>query len=572
MKKVARILASCLLLAVVGFFGVQYYLSEYTEEGQVKKLFKQIRAYAYRGADGKEFPAQKLIARAIWCDDLELVTKLMEKGADLTLASPEDGLYPLHWAAASGRSEMILYVFPQNTDMNAKAKGGFSPEGTPALTAAAYYGYWGSAEALLERGADINGKPDKDNRTYPPLFAASFSGHTETVEFLLKQGANASYVSSDGHNALSMAASGLFGVTEKVAKLLVDKGADVNTVVHKGTSEEFTPLLAVAVAGNERAYEYLVSVGADENYRDPAGHTPREYFNGTAKARKVGNAEALIAAAGKGFFFDKIVFNVSFSGAEPCDVFLNGVYVAGVRKGSSGWSGKEADALFLPGNNTVDVVWYEHADGDPERRSVRARLYRSYFFGQGEDLMSQEIHPASGADTASFVFQRQRGTENFDTLLQRLETCNATPEEWEKNHAAMRAFAKELRSAGASDLVKKAEIAWKDSATATGTHPDLTKESFYEAARHIASGKPILELKDDDQLVFMPNCDGKLWRVGVMETPEAGRALMQKVAMLPRAGAKCDRELLSVRTGESARVEIPIYIGKIDGKFYIVRD
>jgi ankyrin repeat protein len=78
---------------------------------------------------------------------------------------------------------------------------------------------------LVEAGANVNGK-DENGDT--PLMSASAMGPLDSVALLLDKGADANTTDAKGHSALMQLGDDGQGTNLKIAKLLVDAGADVN--------------------------------------------------------------------------------------------------------------------------------------------------------------------------------------------------------------------------------------------------------------------------------------------------------------------------------------------------------
>jgi len=103
-----------------------------------------------------------------------------------------------------------------------------------------------------------------DERGATILLSAVFLGRSDSVEVLLDSGADVNYLSRVG-SALHIAANGNYLVpnarpipeveSEKIVKLLLSKGADVNVK----TDEGMTPLMLATVAGNLKVVKILLA-------------------------------------------------------------------------------------------------------------------------------------------------------------------------------------------------------------------------------------------------------------------------------------------------------------------------
>lgn len=126
-------------------------------------------------------------------------------------------------------------------------------------------------KVLISAGADIN-HPDK--RTgYTPLMNALNSNNKDVAGFLIRQGADFKIKANDGATALILAC----GVSPELAKLFLEKGADIHAITDRGMGV-FTQCTMVGLQREAVTYEFaefLLSKGADI---DEANTT--EYYGG----------------------------------------------------------------------------------------------------------------------------------------------------------------------------------------------------------------------------------------------------------------------------------------------------
>lgn len=90
--------------------------------------------------------------------------------------------WSLHVAAEHGRTERVLALLEQGTEVNQ-----LDPNGLTALHYAAAEGHLDTVRALLERGADVNGRGEE---IATPLHYAANNGHFEVVRLLVARSAD----------------------------------------------------------------------------------------------------------------------------------------------------------------------------------------------------------------------------------------------------------------------------------------------------------------------------------------------------------------------------------------------
>jgi ankyrin repeat protein len=201
------------------------------------------------GVSGQEQSAADRFYQAIRNDNLSTLSALVgEFGAN---AKDPQGHTPLMLAAAFGSPEAMQLLLGSGADVKAVSSAGIT-----AL-------HWATGDVrkvrlLLERGADVRASSQL-GRT-PLLVAASANGTAETVGLLLEKGADINAADAVGVTPLIAAAS----VDDAaVAKLLLAKGADVNTKANVGQSA--TALMGAAYNGNAELTRLLLARNAALN-------------------------------------------------------------------------------------------------------------------------------------------------------------------------------------------------------------------------------------------------------------------------------------------------------------------
>jgi ankyrin repeat protein len=173
---------------------------------------------------------------------------------------------------------------------NAGLSASVDDNGTSALLTAIYYGQRDIATLLaskvptmsvheaaalgdmqtlkvLARWQDTLSSYSPDGWT--PLHLAAAFGGPEATEFLLNAGADPNARSKNALNNTPLHACVAISKKVHTAKLLLDKGADVNAVQHGG----FTPLHAAAFAGDLPMVHLLLDSGARLDPKTDDGQT-----------------------------------------------------------------------------------------------------------------------------------------------------------------------------------------------------------------------------------------------------------------------------------------------------------
>jgi cytohesin len=142
--------------------------------------------------------------------------------------------------------EVALLLINHGADVNITMTATIDTD-TPLLIAA-IVGDKGLAEALIDKGAAVNGARGA-NET--PLHAAISEGHRDVAELLINKGANVNARNMSQRTPLHFLAA--FMDDRELAELMIAKGADVNTVDKGGN----TPLAFATRSGHNAVAEVL---------------------------------------------------------------------------------------------------------------------------------------------------------------------------------------------------------------------------------------------------------------------------------------------------------------------------
>lgn len=256
-------------------------------------------------------------------------------GADVNGRHELDGLAPLHYAAGTGKKELVEVLCEAGANLNqtVTAKGAIKPrktlEGWTALHLAAVNGWVESVQLLIEKGADKDAKdeqgvtplgrviekkdlemaailkaagakeavgipkgqppnsppPNKSKSSGPApnnaqqtmafgkLMGAIQEGQIRGVKDALAAGADVNGKSEVGLSPLILAA--MTGKTS-IVEALCDAGASLNqTVTGKAANTDgFTALHFAALNGHEEVAQLLLTKGAERNAKAANGLTP----------------------------------------------------------------------------------------------------------------------------------------------------------------------------------------------------------------------------------------------------------------------------------------------------------
>ena len=216
---------------------------ELAEEGQTTEVLKQVDGPKEAQAEGLD--GTTLLHWAVYYDDPELVSRLVELGADVQ-ARNEYGATPLSQAAILGNPEVLQILLDAGADPNEEG----ADQQTPLMILARTDNL-PAAKVLLRAGADVNHVEQWRGQT--ALMWAAAQRQPEMVKLLLEHGADPDAQSWENHWERQVTA-------EPRMKILPPGG--------------FTPLLYAAREGCTECTRLLIEYGADINKTDPEGITP----------------------------------------------------------------------------------------------------------------------------------------------------------------------------------------------------------------------------------------------------------------------------------------------------------
>ncbi|KAL6079398.1 Palmitoyltransferase zdhhc13 [Balamuthia mandrillaris] len=195
--------------------------------------------------------------------NLPLVKRLVEEEGVSVDATNEDGCTALHYAAYTGRAELVAYLL----DCGATIDPISIKEKQTPLHWAAISGHSRLVVRLAEEGADLL---KSDARGYNGTLLAAMYGHSAVVHYTVAmKGVPVDCQDSEGHTPLHWA---VYARYEHVARLLLTLGAPINATDNEG----LTPLHWAALKGNHGMAKFLLRRGAKLDIKDKDGLLPED--------------------------------------------------------------------------------------------------------------------------------------------------------------------------------------------------------------------------------------------------------------------------------------------------------
>ncbi|OXU20402.1 hypothetical protein TSAR_008714 [Trichomalopsis sarcophagae] len=206
---------------------------------------------------------------AVFAKKERTIKILLDNGAKIN-AKDSSNMSPLHFAVISNNIDIVRLLLDRGADILAKDKIGSSP-----LHFAVERNNLSIAKLLLERGAVVD---DVRKDRYTALHTAVDHGKEDSIILLLNNEANVHAREESGKNPLHLVAQkNLQGSTKEVvqkykriAKLLLAKGVNVNSVTDTGQ----TVLHTAVIARNKVMVKLLLEHGANVNGKNNYGESP----------------------------------------------------------------------------------------------------------------------------------------------------------------------------------------------------------------------------------------------------------------------------------------------------------
>ena len=184
----------------------------------------------------------------------------------------------LYYAALCGFPDLVerlMVKHPQHVN----AIGGYYV--TPAVAALAGR-HFQLAQILHRNGSSVE---PRGNCESTPLHSAAFYGDLEMVQVLLEYGADVDCPNKYGTTPLSFASWDGHRNDARVARLLIERGADLHT--RDSDSSGFTPLHRASRHGRTEVVRLLIEHGASSEVKDNEGRTPLDVASGDQQGDEI---------------------------------------------------------------------------------------------------------------------------------------------------------------------------------------------------------------------------------------------------------------------------------------------
>ncbi|KAF4499814.1 ankyrin 1 [Fusarium agapanthi] len=214
----------------------------------------------------KEFDDDSSLIHAARANNLEIVNMLLKEGykVDVQLDDSPYGGTPLVAAAKSGYKDIVTALLEKGADVNYAA-----PEEITPLMSAVLGNQATIAKTFIDAGADMNAVSGGNSKWNATHFAYDLP---DCMKVLVEAGADINALGPDG-TPFYLAA--YFNQT-KVVELLLEHKPDLETKCPEGefTDAGYTPLLCAASCGYNELLRLLLENGADIEAKTPKGGTP----------------------------------------------------------------------------------------------------------------------------------------------------------------------------------------------------------------------------------------------------------------------------------------------------------
>jgi ankyrin repeat protein len=199
---------------------------------------------------------------AAWTGRENVVAYLLSHGADVNAANFEQET-PLHWAVLRSEDDVVALLLQHGADTEIPESYGR----TPLLLVARETGEVEMARQLLDGGANLNAE---DHFGDTPLDLAAWRGFRDLIDLFLDRGAR---LPTDPEGAAELVQNATRRGLVRLVRQLADGGVDLGMANENGGSL----LHSAAAGGSVEITELLLAHGLHLNGRDRYGRTPLHY-------------------------------------------------------------------------------------------------------------------------------------------------------------------------------------------------------------------------------------------------------------------------------------------------------
>ncbi|KAF5601075.1 ankyrin 1 [Fusarium pseudocircinatum] len=215
----------------------------------------------------KEFDDDSALIHASRANNIEIVNMLLKEGHKVDVQLDDSSYHgtPLVAAARAGYTDIVTALLEKGADVNYAAPKDITP-----LMSAVLGNQAAIAKTFIDAGADMNAVSGAENNKWN---AAHFAYDLpDCMKVLVEAGADINALGPDG-TPFYLAA--YFNQT-KVVELLLEHKPDLETKCPEGdfTDAGYTPLLCAASCGYNELLRLLLEAGANIEAKTPKGGTP----------------------------------------------------------------------------------------------------------------------------------------------------------------------------------------------------------------------------------------------------------------------------------------------------------
>ena len=188
--------------------------------------------------------------------DVDALRDELDLNPDLAGKRNAEGLSPVLYALYNGKNDLVEPLLDANPPLD--------------VFDSAAVGRTRGLEELLDAEPELAQSWSNDGFT--PLHLAAFFGQEEAAKILLERGAEVNLVARNATIHVTPLHSAAAGSHPGIVKLLLEHGADPNAAQDGG----FTPLHSAAQNDDRESAEALLEAGADPSLANDEGKTPAD--------------------------------------------------------------------------------------------------------------------------------------------------------------------------------------------------------------------------------------------------------------------------------------------------------